>query len=780
MSAEHPPPRAEMVEQEGSERLLVHNSLAVATEQAALIFQAVAEGSPKGNGDLANSSKSPTIDVEGVSSPKAGDEFPPPPTTPVQKSNLRPSPPTSSNKNPRPNGKTNVKPGSQEGADSTKVQEELKVLEQKTDAHVPLADGSASQSKAAVEQKLDKVDALDEHKIEKIVRKILDKEDIFSRPTTASAFGSRTSSGQATRSPQAKAHWTSTEYWSLSAEPSTMFETSVELGHEDLESRLASRLISQQPDRRAIGIDEHLVRDVVNMTVKDIVGIFDSLLDRLLIEKKQGKLKDMVVELMTDDIANTIAAGQEKLKEQEISYVIEEMARLRESMRESEATWEQRFVVTEELGQAIENLRSDVDDRFLPLEARVADLEQDYVRWTDLDNHLLEITKEIKAGVEALEENTRQDEETSGFLRHLQKRCEERLATKEEMAQAQAKVEDDVRNAEDKMKALIESVRAASAREARVHDLEHSLEDKLKSISQQMWEANQAIEENATTIKKNTKFSNETYATKGFVQDCFSSVRAEAETKNEAIAAELDTLMEKKAEKTDVDDTNLFFRAQLKELDEVNLSTSNSLQEIVSSVTSLQVIIPDLATKDYSLEVARNYAQEVLTDNSQREEVAGLRREFAEERERARASVKHQQHNRKDLNSAIEELNDLRVKGSKMEQRCGSLEEKLTTLIDKEAEHWEKSQRTILGQERNHDNLSTLCNALREELAEHTERQRQESERLRDQTTLRYLEQLDKALHLNSGLDTLQKSHKQLHATVSNIHLPTIAGAANS
>lgn len=774
--------------QEASERLLEHcNGLSIATEQAALMVQVVAEGAPDGKGDLASSSKSLKVEVDcsqgptrELSSLKADEELPASPMTPNQKSNLTPTPPTSSNKHPRPNGKTHVRPESPEGADSIKVKEELKVLEQKSDALVPLSDGSASQSKEAVGQNLDKVDVLDEQKIEKLVRKILDKEDIFSRPTTASAFGSRTSSGQATRSPQGKAHWTSTDYWTLSAEPSTMFESSVELGHEDLESRLASRLMSQQPDRRAVGIDEHLVRDVVNMTVKDIVGIFESLMDRLLIDKKQDTLKQMVVELMTDDIANTIAAGQEQLKQREISYLIEEMARLRESLRESDATWEQRFVVTEELGQAIENLRSDMDDRFRSLEARVAANEQDYVRWDDLDNHLLEITKEIKTGVLALEENTRQDAETSMLLKNLQRLCDETLATKEELAQAQAKAEKDLRKTEDKMKALTESVRRASAKETRVQDLEDSIEDKLKTISKEMFEAKQAIDENATTLKKTIKFSMDTYATKKLVQDDFDSMRAEAKTMNDAISTELGTLMKNKAEKADLVDTDLFFRARVKELHEANLVMSNGLQELTSSVTSLQATVPSLATKDYSLEVAKNCAEEVITNNSEKEEIAGLRREFAEERERARASVRQQQHNRKDLNSSIEELNDLRVKGSKMEQRCRSLEDKLTTLMDTEAEHWEKSQQTILGQVRNHEDLSTLCNALREELAEHTERQRQESERLRDQTTLRYLEQLDKALHLNNGLDTLQESHKQLHATVKNIHLPTIAGAASS
>jgi len=803
-------------EQEASGRLLAHcDGLAIASEQAALVVQGAVDNANRGadhaSGGWSRASKSPEVVNEfsdGVPSParpsselkesetkalasvaapaQADDELPPHPMTPIQNQTMVPTPPASSNKNPRPNGKMHVKQESPEGADSTRVQEECQDLGEL----LPRADGGDSPPKldaeylqqlvnAAVEQQLDKAD-MEELKIEKLVRKCLDKEDIFSRPTTATAFGSRTSSGQATRSPQGKATWNSTDYMSLSAEPSTMFESSEELAHEDLEFKLASRLMSQQPDRRAAGIDEHLVRDVVNMTVKDIVGIFESLMDRLLIEKKGSTLKQMVVELMTDDIANTIATGQDQLKQREIAYLIEEMARLREAVRDNDATWEQRFVVTEELGQAIENLHSDMDDRFQQGDARVARFEQDCVRWEQLDDHLLDITKEIKVGVLALEENTRQDSETSGLLSNLQRLCEESLATKDEMAQAQAKAEKTVRKTEEKMTALIEGLRKASAKETRVQDLEDSIEDKLKITSHKLFEAHRDISANTAAITKATKYSQDTYATKKQVQDDFSAVRAEAKTANDEITAELENLTKTKAEKTDLDDTNQLFRARVKELHEANLTMSNGLQELVSSVASLQAAFPNLATKDYSLEVARKCAEELMTNNSEKEEIAGLRREFAEERERVRASVRQNQHNRKDLNSTIEEVNDLRVKGSKMEQHCRSLEEKLTALVDKEGEHWEKSQHTLLGQVKNHQDLSTLCNALREELAEHTERQRQESERLRDQTTLRYLEQLDKALHLNSGLDSLHESHKQLHETVRTIHLPTIAGAASS
>ena len=64
---------------------------------------------------------------------------------------------------------------------------------------------------------------------------------------------------------------------------------------------------------------------------------------------------------------------------------------------------------------------------------------------------------------------------------------------------------------------------------------------------------------------------------------------------------------------------------------------------------------------------------------------------------------------------------------------------------------------------------------LRKEIKENAERQEKEGESLRDQSTRRYLEQLDKALELHNGLNKLELSHKDLDHTVRNTRLPAIA-----
>lgn len=117
----------------------------------------------------------------------------------------------------------------------------------------------------------------------------------------------------------------------------------------------------------------------------------------------------------------------------------------------------------------------------------------------------MEITKEIKVGVLALGENTRQDAETSALLSNLQRLCEESLATKDEMAQAQAKAERSVRKTEEKMTALIEDLRKVSAKETRVQEFESSIEDKLKTTSHKLFEACRDIQENTSALKKKHK-----------------------------------------------------------------------------------------------------------------------------------------------------------------------------------------------------------------------------------------------------------------------------------
>merc|ERR1719210_210878 len=104
------------------------------------------------------------------------------------------------------------------------------------------------------------------------------------------------------------------------------------------------------------------------------------------------------------------------------------------------------------------------------------------------------------------------------------------------------------------------------------------------------------------------------------------------------------------------------------------MTTSSGLRETTASVRTLESRCDTtLATRDYAVEVSKKIAHQIATEYDEKEEVAQLRREFEEERERLRQNVRQQQHTRKDLNGTIEEVHDIRLNSGELEKQSSEV-----------------------------------------------------------------------------------------------------------
>merc|ERR1712183_944299 len=131
----------------------------------------------------------------------------------------------------------------------------------------------------------------------------------------------------------------------------------------------------------------------------------------------------------------------------------------------------------------------------------------------------------------------------------------------------------------------------------------------------------------------------------------------------------------------------------------------------------------------------------------------------------------------------MEEIRGLRLQSGDLTASASELTRGLTGLDAREAEHWDAGQHNWVNQMQSHSELENFVKALREEFISHQEFQRSEGERLRQYSTQRFLEQMDKALNLEKDncqlTDSLKKmelDHKQLNEAVrGNIKLPKVA-----
>lgn len=610
---------------------------------------------------------------------------------------------------------------------------------------------------------------IDEHKIEMLVRKCLGQD--MARPGTALESNRRSAGRQAFRNLQEKAAWVTQEFWAVSAVQERSFDDlDAHLRHEDVEEAVASKVIDKRPGSRVRGVDEHLVRNVVSETVKDIVGIFESLVDRVLIEKKATTLKQMVVELMTDDLANTMALGQEHLKRREIGYIIDEMAEIREIIRDNEAGWDRRFVVTDHLAHSIEELRSDMEARFKNLESRTKHNEEHHLPRNELEDHLEAVTKEIRLGVEALDENTRKDEETGQLLEDLTRMCKETLATRDDLQLLEQKAHDNLIATQEELSERITNFDRQAVKETRVQELQKTVEDWLERQGKDIFQCQQGLEEDITRTRKLGEYVQETCVTKGLMGDRVRSLNERLAKHHEEFSIALENLQASKAEKCDVQETNTNFSTMIQELDEARATMSDRLEKVTATASTLAAESPKMASKTHCLEVARNCAHEAVMNSPDKRDIDRLRNDITEEICRLRDITTQIQQNTRSTNACVEGMHDLRAKVAHFEKHRGDVDKKLESLQDTEGDHWNKSQNNFRDQGRKILDVNARVDALRAEVTEHIERQSLESERLWEQSTRRYLEQMDRAMDLHGGIEKLETTQKEIMA----LHLPDV------
>jgi chromosome segregation ATPase len=207
-------------------------------------------------------------------------------------------------------------------------------------------------------------------------------------------------------------------------------------------------------------------------------------------------------------------------------------------------------------------------------------------------------------------------------------------------------------------------------------------------------------------------------------------------------------------------------------------AASSDLQKTMQTLQNLEEHCRDkLATKEFAVEEASKTAREVAAASDASQEIGQLKREFEEERERLRQNVRQQQHTRKDLNGTIEEVHALRVKCGDLEKSCSQLGEREDGLETREAEHFREGQLAVAKRQQKQEDLEFAIKQLREEFIADVEFQRGEREKLLQNSTQHYLEQLDKALHLHKGLQQVQTGQDELAQKFATIKLPPVKQA---
>jgi len=581
--------------------------------------------------------------------------------------------------------------------------------------------------------------------------------------------------------PQDKAAWAAGAYGFLRAVPDRAGPAEP-LSPGSLEADLARRAAgAARPGPALPGHADVAVQDLVSATVREIVGVLESLLDRLLLEKKTDTIRNMVAELVTTDVASTIAVGREQLRHREFARIDAELERLGAEARGSSARWDEHLGAMRQLRGDHESLGAVLGERVSSLEARLVSVEQGFVSRPELDAHLKAAAREaseLGARLTVTEERLSQ---AFVDLRDLESRSADSLAAA--LAQADDRVDCSLSTVQQEVVKQLQELRGSTAPLARLGELEAALDAATGAARAGLAELRQELDGLSGTVQRERLRGEAAVGAQAEAQASqrqgLEALRLQVETRERALRDELAGLAAGAAMRGELEREQASTREALGALHASLSAASSQAQASTVGLRQLEDFCHgSLATKDFAGEVARAHARHVAEEFDKRAAVEQLRREFEDEQERSRQTMRQVQASRRDLSDMIEVFHETRGRCGELGAQCGLLAQQVQDLDGREAEHWSQAQAEASRQGRAQEQLEALHRALREELASQAEMQRGEAERLRNHSTQRYLEQMDRALDLHRGLESVAMGHRELNEAVRSIRLPKVALAA--
>lgn len=552
-----------------------------------------------------------------------------------------------------------------------------------------------------------------------------------------------------------------------------------ELVHEELEARLIERALASQPDRAKVGYTEVVIRDIATSVVRELVGIFEALLDRLLVDKKQGTIRDMVIELVTEDARQLIATSADELKKLELDQLTKELERLGAEGKSREAAWEERFRLVDDLRESQDDLYTTLDERCRLIEERLTQAERSAIPREELQ----EMSRDHAVSLEALRSQADRVEQrlTTLTSQHteLEAHCRDSYAAKDELQRTAQHLNVELAARRKEMERGLSELQGQLLSRRELEETKSSMEDRMAKHSADLAAAQEEVRMLHNAVSEGRQRCDDTFVTKQDHTSARDGLEANLQALKEQVQANTQGLETTKASKQDLEKTWRALVSELREqrqrLDEVGTagqSTAGRLGQLEDRIQS------DFITKAVIDESQKSMVEHVLKQTDSREEFAKIRRELEADRERFRNAHNQQQTTRKDLNEAVEDIQGLRQSSNELKDVYGKMVGNIKALDTREATHWDQNQEQQRALDNTLEELRTAHGTLQGEFKSQTDSQRAETEKLQKQSTERYFEQVDRALNLAQSVERVEKDHRELNESVRSIRLPPVGSVA--
>lgn len=496
------------------------------------------------------------------------------------------------------------------------------------------------------------------------------KKDVEETSTSAVAMSTTESSSPPSKtskvSAQSKAKWQSDDLDCLKIDGVTQ---TGELQHLFLEDEVRARIMDAQPSR-PIQVPEVLVNEIATSTCRQMVGIVEGLLDRLLLQKKDGVIREMVAKLHTEDITDTIVAGQDAVMKKELGSIIETQVTMQKEICENESKWEERFKVTDTMQRAHEDLEAKMQERHGKAEERVAAIESVLVPRGTFDEQLNAVRGEL-AGIQGILRTYQTDiAAVTSQVADLKKDAHETFATKTALASTACDLQDAVAKCEQQAASGLLELREVCASKidvAEKHDRHENWLQKHDANSKAARDAQEAI---ALALAEFEKWVRETCVTNQALVTTVSELQSAMDAMRQTHDDHIDQLSKRKA---DVASTTDSFNDVDRRLKEMAASTADLASASGLNTEGLAALREhcdrDLVTKGRVDDLAAQLGAKISDIDSCSDNVRSVKSGLDADREKWRSLSCQQQRNNTDLGEALKTLRDMEEAGKARDEQ---------------------------------------------------------------------------------------------------------------
>jgi hypothetical protein len=395
-----------------------------------------------------------------------------------------------------------------------------------------------------------------------------------------------------------------------------------------------------------------------------------------------------------------------------------------------------------------------------------------FVPRIELDVHLKSIDERLSAMAQRIKSQDEHHVKANDGVEALRNLCKE-LAFKTEVSHLGSRLDMQLACTESSIAEGLQELREYSDLE--VQRMRDEIQPQLDALRNDICESKKDIVRIDEAVVKEHDLCEATYATKDQLASLRTTLTRSSDHGHQQLRAAIDSVQLEKASRAQLEDVKGVLRSADEALAKDLATTSASLAQTSQSL----VFFDKLSRSSFATKTAVSEVSGSVADLEQRiTHMSAERSDFHNvldsERERLQENVKSVQECWRIVHETLDDIHQLKADRHLLVERCDKSENAMKSLCELENNRWEECQKALAVERDAKLTLQETCKRLCQDMHAHIEAVRQENERLRQHSTIRYLHQLDKALALQQTVDQVHKGHQELHESMRSIKLPKV------